>query len=290
MGKKYTLIQKRKWLEDYEKGYSESAIAARHHCDKRTLKLGLQEARHDIEARAARIEMLKNALLEHQEKLKNKLELISSSMTMLPRDTAILSWHHGKESIFDPPEAKTPDEPSLGGDIVYGLLMEHLKNEKLWRLLLAREQAYASHWQARIGLQRKVVTILESYTGLTMDDKPEGEQLCSYTAGDLFYRKTIDWAFEDRHIDWLNDIVARPDSGEVRYLGNILANASGKETECRDALIRAFKEMQGLTENIRLVNTNRTLEEATAKARHAIEEILVLGVILGRCRICKRLD
>src|SRR3989304_7712794 len=85
MVKKYSIINKRQWLEEFEKGYSESYIASKYHCDLRTLKKGLEEARHELESRAARIEVLKTALLDHQEQLKKKLREIASSLSLPPQ-------------------------------------------------------------------------------------------------------------------------------------------------------------------------------------------------------------
>ena len=76
MARKYSIVNKRQWLEDFEKGYSEAYIASKYHCDLRTLKNGLEDARHEREARAAVVEVLKNALMDHQEQLKKKLREI----------------------------------------------------------------------------------------------------------------------------------------------------------------------------------------------------------------------
>lgn len=292
MAKKYSIINKRQWLEEFEKGYSESYIASKYHCDLRTLKKGLEEARHELESRAARIEVLKTALLDHQEQLKKKLREISSLLSIPPQDWTILGWYGAGESVFKQDGPESGGEPLLQEDMIYGLLEEHLKQDVLWKVLAAWKKAYASNRDARMILQRKVVSILEETTGLKLKYKPGNnlEFLYSYIAGDLFYKKTLKWAFGDRKSDWLDDIVTDKDAGEVRYQGTVLAQAPGKEKECRDALSKSFKDMQVLSENIRVVNTYMTLEEASAKANRAIEEILILGVVTGRCHVCKRLS
>jgi hypothetical protein len=290
MVKKYSIVNKRQWLEEFEKGYSESQIASKNHCDVRTLKKGVEEAQHEREARSARIELLKNALLEHQEKLKNKLKEISSLITLPPTDWAVLEWYRNRHSILKEGDSENRNEPLIQEDLIYELLKEHLKHDVLWKTLTAWKQAYSTQRDTRIELQRKIVAILESATGLPMADKSgnQGPFLYSYVAGGLFYRKTLRWAFgTDKTTNWLNDIVV--EDGEVRFQGSVIAVAPGKEKECREALVESFKEMQDLPESIRVVNTYKSIEEAVARAGRAIEEVLILGMVTGRCRVCRKL-
>ena len=292
MVKKYSIVNKRQWLEEFEKGYSESYIASKYHCDLRTLKKGLEEARHELESRAARIEVLKTALLDHQEQLKKKLREIASSLSLPPQDWTVLGWYRGGKSVFEQDGSESGGELLLKEDMIYGLLKEHLKQDVIWKLLAAWEKAYASHRYARIILQKKIACILENTTGLKLNEKPnnELEYLFSCTAGDVFYKKTLKWAFGDKKSEWLDNIKINQDAGEVRYQGTVLAKAPGKEKECGEALVKSFKDMQDLWENIVVVNTFNALEEVSDKASRAVEEILILGVVTGRCHVCKRIS
>ena len=74
MPKKFSITDKRKWLEDYENGKSEASIASDSRCDPRTIRRGIEEARRGRDAQAARIDLLKQAVLKHQKRLTNKLE------------------------------------------------------------------------------------------------------------------------------------------------------------------------------------------------------------------------
>jgi hypothetical protein len=289
MVKKYSIVNKRLWLEEFEKGYSESQIASKNHCDVRTLKKGIEEAQHEREARSARIEILKNALLEHQEKLKDKLKEIYSLIILPPTDWAVLEWYRNRDSILKESDSDR-NEPFIREDLIYELLKEHLKQDVLWKTLTAWKQAYSSHRNARIELQRRIISILESTTGLPMVDKPGNQSsfLYSYIAGDLFYRKTLRCAFgSDETTDWLNDIVV--EDGEVRLGGSVISVAPGKEKECQEALVESFRGMQTLPESNRVVNTFKLLEEAVVRAGSAIEDVLILGMVTGRCRVCHKL-
>ena len=98
------------------------------------------------------------------------------------------------------------------------------------------------------------------------------------------------WAFGDKDTNWLDNIVANKETGEVIYQGTVLAETPGNEEKCREALVKSFEDMQDLLENTKVVNTYRALEEASLKASHTIEEILILGIVTGRCHVCKRIS
>jgi len=77
MPKKFSVTDKNKWLEDYENGKSESSIANDSSCDLRTVKRGIEEARRQRDAVAARVDLLKQAVLKHQERLMKKLNALN---------------------------------------------------------------------------------------------------------------------------------------------------------------------------------------------------------------------
>ena len=303
MPKKFSIADKHRWLEKYERGKSESSIANESKCDMRTIRRGIEEARRERDAQAARIDLLKQAVLKHQQSLLDKLGEILSALTVPTEDWAVLSWHGNGESILGENDLDTED--SLGDevsedlkdsnvhvDMVEGMLRQHLRTDKLWKILARREQIYASHRLARIALQRKVVNLLEEETGYKLEaggDVPP-PFLCSYTTGDLFYRMTLRRAFGDyKNNAWQDEIVADTRAGCIKFHNSILAGVPGKADECRKKLLDAFRKMQMLPEVIRIVNTYRELEESTLRAKQAIEEIRLLGLVPGQCKICRRL-
>ena len=303
MPKKFSLSDKNKWLEEHEDGKSESFIANESKCDMRTIRKGIEEARRQRDAQAARIDLLKQAVLKHQQSLLDKLGEILSALTVPHHDWAVLSWHGSGESILSKSDLDTEDaledkvskdfkDSDAQADMVEGMLRQHLRNDKLWKILARREKAYASHRLDRIALQRKVVSLLEEETGYKLETGSDvlPPFLYSYTTGDLFYRMTLRPAFGDYKNDaWQDEIVADTSTGCVKYRNLILAEVPGKADECRKKLLDAFRKMQILPEVTRIVNTYRELEESTLRAKQAIEEIRLLGIVLGQCRICRRL-
>jgi len=303
MPKKFSIADKRKWLEEYESGKSEVYIARESRCDARTVKKGIEEARRKHDARIARTELLKDALSKHQESLLDRLKSILSTLILPPRDWVPLPWYRNGDHIFSEGDlamakaqshevAKTTTGADDQADIVQDMLKEHLRNDKLWKILAQREKAYASHQLGRIALQIKVVGLLQDETGYKMVDRNDASPpfLYSYTTGDLFFKMILRRAFGGHYtVDWQGDIVADTAAGYVRYQNQILAEVLGKEKECKQKLLGAFGKMQLLPEVIGVVDTFKELGKATIRARQAVEEVLLLGLVSGQCKVCQRL-
>jgi hypothetical protein len=304
MPKKFSIAAKKEWLERYESGKSEVSIAKESKCDARTVKKGIEEARRERDAQIARTELFKNALLNHQERLLDKLKEILANLKVPPKDWAPLSWYRNGESIFSEDNRSMargqshevyPTVTDAGDqfDMVEDMLKQHLRNDKLWKILARHEKAYASHRLERIALQRKVVALLQKETGYKLEEGNDVRPpfLYSYTTGDLFFKMTLRYTFGyNAPDDWQGKIVVDTSGGHVRYHpGTILAEVPGKEKECRQKLLDAFGKMQDLPELATVVNTFRELEAATLRARQAMEEVLVLGLVPGQCKVCRRL-
>jgi len=303
MPKKFSIANQKRWLEDYENGKPEASIASDSRCDLRTVRRGIEEARHQRDAQVARIDLLKQALLKHQESLLRKLGEILSTLTMPPQDLTVLSWDESGQSILRKSDLDLEDlvddeasddlkKSDSQADMVEGMLRQHLRGDKLWKALARRERAYSLHRLARIALQNQVITLLEEETGYKLEARGDVPPpfLHSYTAGDLFYRRTLVDAFGDsKNNGWQDDIIADTGTNCVKYRNSILAETPGTANECRENLLKAFRKMEMLPEAIRVVNTYEELEESTFKAKQAVEEIRLLGLVPGVCKTCRRL-
>jgi hypothetical protein len=303
MPKKFSVTDKNKWLEDYENGKSESSIANDSSCDLRTVKRGIEEARRQRDAAAARVDLLKQAVLKHQERLMKKLNDILSTLKMPPHDWAVFSWDENGQSILRETDLDMEDSVEDGAsddlkksdvqaDMIDRMLRQHLRGENLWKILGRRDKAYSSHRLARITLQYKLVNLLEEETGYKLEARGDVTPpfLYSYTTGDLFYRMTLRCAFGYQKNDaWQDAIVVDPSGNSVKYHNSILAEVPGKADRCRKNLLEAFQKMQLLADVTRIVNTYGELEEWTFKASQAVEEIRLLDLVPGVCKICRRL-
>ena len=296
MPKKFSENDKRKWLELYENGKSEKWIARELvKCDLRTVRRGIEEARRKQDVVIARRELVKDALRKHQDSLLEELDKILSALSLPTEDYVVLPWQRGGDSILTESETDVSalaTVPRSEGGAVRQLLKEHLRNDRLWKVLAQWEKMYAAHLTARTILQRKTVTVIQDKTGCKLVDRNDvpGPFLYSYTTGDLFFRVTLRHAFGvQKDINLESEIAANTASGDVRYHSLVLAEAPGNEEKIRLNLIKAFRKLKRSSEAVSVVDTYKTLEEAVIRVRQVVEQIKLLGLIPGQCEICRRL-
>ena len=304
MPKKVSIIDKRNWLEKYEGGKSEAAIASESKRDIRTIKNGIEEARREVDIRLARAELLKEALRKHQDSLEGELRKILKDLEIPHSDFAPLSWYRGNDSIFVTNEftaqksesarfAKVVRKPAHEATTVLDLLRQHLKNDRLWKWLADWDKLLISDLADRKALQRKAVAILENKTGYKMLDNSDVAVppfLFSYTAGHLLYKSALDSAFGTlRNDNMEDDMIADTQRGTVTYHNSILAEAPDHEEVTRSNILAAYRELLSSYELMNVINTFGILKESVTRVRQAMEEILLLGFIPGQCNICKRL-
>jgi len=304
MPKRFSEMDKREWLDLYETGKSEKWIAREHaRCDPRTVKRGIDEAHRRRDANMARVELVKDALRTHHDDLLGELQHMLSSLTMPPVDFTVLSWHHDSDSIFAVDDKTkemnrkeqaitVTEKVNIDRSTKRGLLKEHLKNDRLWKILAQRERDYDENSQARVALQRKIVNIVEKQTGYKFDDrnKLSTNFIYSYTTGGLFFKSILQKAFGVRlTINLEKDIYADVSRGTVQYHGSTLAEVAGNEEGCKKNLLVALRKLQHSKEISQVVETNKALAESNEKAKQAVELLLLLNFVPGQCQICRRL-
>ena len=291
MPKKISLMEKRGWLDSYESGKSIGSIATKARRDVRTIKKGIDDARRETDARSARAELLKEALHKHQSSLLRMLDEILAFVVLPAGDSIVLSW---ELSVLKTSPAAAAN-PAAGIELrpAWSLLQEHLKRDPLWRMFADWQKAYAAHWEAKIAFQRKTVALLEEKTGYKVVDAGDASSppfIYIYTAAPLLFEVAIRRVIGmSERTDPLDRIAADPANGEVRYGGSVLANVPGKEEECKRNLLAALRELQKSSEAVRVASTYKAAYEQMMKTRKAAEEISLLGLVPGQCRICRRL-
>lgn len=296
MPRKFDDAKKKEWLELYEQGKTEKWIANRAGCDVRTVKKAINDARLKRDVVIARIELVKDALRKHQEGLLGELDQIMDSLVIPQRDFAVFSWPREIDSIFN--EADEQIKLESGGDsTMRRLLKEHLRQDKLWRMLAEWEKASVSHLAARIVFQRRTVTLLQERTGYKLTDGGgDPPFVLSYTTGPLLYKAAIDIAFaapEEREgiiRNMESAISVNTSNGDVSFENRlILAVVPGAEERTKQHLLDALKGLAELHEVEAVVKTCQALEQITTKTRQVVEGIKLLGLVPGQCEICHRL-
>jgi hypothetical protein len=298
MPKKFDDAKKKEWLELYDEGKSEKWIAGQAGCDIRTVKKAINDARLKRDVVIARIELVKDALRKHQDGLLGELDQIMASLVIPQRDFAVLSWPREIDYIFN--EYDKQMKLKNGEDsTMRRLLKEHLKNDKLWRVLAQWEKASANHLAARVAFQRREVTLLQEKTGYKLTDGGGTPPFVyTHTTGPLFFKAAIDIAFstpeekarESAIRNMETAISVNTSNGDVSFENHsILAVAPGSEERIKENLLDAFRILADSSEVKAVVETCQVLEQITPKTRQVVEGIRLLGLVPGQCEICRRL-
>lgn len=249
----------------------------------------------------ARADLIKEALRSHNESL---LELLRGILLVvqLPRSDLRIPWKHkessgsiriegGRAQYESWPEIKVTNiTMDVEDKTEWGLLKEHLKTDRLWQLLSQWEKVFAAHLEARMRMKLKLANLLQSKTKYQIVDKPiEGHFLYSESVDFLFQEEIQQLLKPASASNLVENIVAVPDLGSISDAGLTLARAPGSEEECRQHILDMLDELRVSTEARSVINTYNVAKDLTAKARQAAEEILMLRLVPGHCRICRRL-
>jgi hypothetical protein len=89
--------------------------------------------------------------------------------------------------------------------------------------------------------------------------------------------------------DLCMEIKIDAENGDVTYRGNILVKLLGNGELYRKQLCEAYSKLQNAPELIRVSSTQKILNTAASNLLQAINEILLLGIVNGKCRVCRRL-
>ena len=303
MPKKFKIEQKRKWLYyREEEGQSDKWIANRYKCDVRTVVKGIDEALAEREAKAARIELLKDKIGDHQKELLAVLDNIVSMLELPSYNLEIRKERDGRVAPIPLPGALVkPDEQNEliliiheEDSLKWALLKEHLKGDKLWSMINKWRGPFLEHIKARVGLKDAEQKLIEEETRLklTLNTGNIPKSGCLFPAAvQVFYEIAIRQALGVEDETNLEErLVATPD-GYVRNgpNGTEYAYAPGSQDECREKILAALNKLQNSQEKGRLISSNAAVGKITKQTRKVAEEISLMRWLPGRCRVCKRM-
>lgn len=300
MPRKIPILEMTKWLESYEQGRSEAKIAKRAKRDVWTVKRGIEQARRQREVLHSRAELLKEALENHQRELLSVVTDVQSTIGVPAPDLELteaqdkqclpvrLSGIAAKYETREGWAVALEAEKKTTGKLV----QEHLRSDPLWRDRAAWQKTLEAHLSARTLLMRRAAELLWAKTGYGFGEESSSPPFLIYeTAVRLLYQAALHIALGISSVPDMEDRIGSDyATGEVRAgKGTLLANAPGKEEECRTNILVAWNELQMSREVGVARETYRELVQATAKTRKVAEEITLLNLVPGHCRVCKRL-
>ena len=306
MPKAIPLSEIRRWLREYESGKSEASISKKTGHDVRTIKKGIERARREHDAHAAREGLLKDAIRQHHNAL---LDLVREVLSVVdaPLSTGLAApWKHLGETItikmgtavakmsvgkLGIPEPDTM-ELSFETKPEWGVLREHLSRDSLYKGFNLWKREISHHIVAKIALQRKVAERLANTTGYQLVGKPVSEPFVyANTTIPLIFQNAVGLALG---IPEAKNLKARltndTATGEVVFEGrDILGRALGAEEKLLTDIIAVVAQLQESQELQKVVATYENVDAAARKVKRAAEDIRMLGIVPGQCRICRRL-
>ncbi|MFC1902293.1 hypothetical protein ACFLX3_05145 [Chloroflexota bacterium] len=287
MSKKISIQEKKKWLDMFEQGLTEVQIARKTGRDSRTIVKGIEEASKEKRLASTEAEMLRNALFKHQDQLTGLLKNIVEMLVLPPYD---LKLREESEGILAPipltgallkqiSKEQLILEIHNEDKLEWELLKEHLKQDKLWEDIKQWRDAMLDHiWvrcQFKLAIQSEVAKNVDPISTNKKD------------------KKQLETAKRDL-VDLFFDVVTQRILGirnETDMEKAIDFKMSGFEDKgvSRQKLVAIFDLLPGTKEAYKLKSTFIALAGITKLAKKQADEIMLLNMITGKCRVCRRL-
>jgi hypothetical protein len=300
MPKKYSKSKKEEWLAELAQGKTTKQVAKNHKIDERTIKRAANELYSRRAAQEAMAQLYQEALRGHMNRLNSALDTIIDELRMPDPYVTELAWNVIASSRLSSQEVREVgregrenqrDEDAFSEN---ALLAEHLKNSKAWRALNDWRRTQRKHRNACGTLQIRALELLE-ITGLKAREEQDviaQPLLHGENSGDLLCKTAVKSLAEGTDIPQVtSDIMADDYRGSVLHNGTALAEGiedATKLSACRDNIIKALGNLKDTPENRQVVGLFQQLERILPRARNELRAIRVLGVLPGRCRICRQ--
>lgn len=293
--------ERRRWLERYEAGQgSIPQLAKETGRNIRTIKKQLQLAMEEREKALARTELYRKGLIEHNDTLLRVLRQVRDSLR-IPLDerlSPLATWGRSPgfsyESLsiqFQEGEAQVSLVGREEDDMrLLELAREHLSGEKgLWRELDRWTEKVADYARSCYQLGKQMGERVAQETGLQpvpMVGTEEG-----------FHEGYITWlvrrALEKaRGTDRIRDgELLKTRGSQMDYGDTTIATSPSPEKleQAREVFLKLLEEMKHHREVMHILRVRKELEEALPGLKRQLGDILLLGVVPGRCSVCRKL-
>lgn len=292
--------ERRDILESYERGSSMPALAKSTGRNIRTIKSQLQMAGDEREMALARTAMYREALQQHNQGMIAALRLLKGSLG-IPNDefiTPIPRFPEAASTALAVMRIRFSDgEPELEplGDSdedarLLDLAREHLRREKgLWNGLDDWNQKVIEYAQACYGLG--------VFTGDAVVERSHFEFVSGNTGQDGIHQSFISWscrrgieiAMDELPID--DNALLKLAHSQVHYGGSTIASISkpDEQEEARDLFLGLIDELSKSQLTLQIVDLRKELEDILPGLTRFVGDVLLLGLIPGRCSVCQKL-
>ncbi len=299
MSKKISIKDKKEWLALFEAGKTEAQIARVLKRDPRTIARGIEEA-----IKARRItniddDMIRKAIFDHQAQLRDVLKEIASILVMPPYN---LELREEKDStLADIPISgglvKTISEDQMILEIAvekkleWELLQEHLKQDKIWDYLKQWRSGLLEYVMAEWQFKKTIKKLLEN-EGLELKQRLADEETAYFLPllVELFHKVAVNKVLNIPDETNLEEGIVTGDDDFIRHGqgGPELAHSKNSAGR-RDKIVSIFTSLPQTSEASEVRHTYGELADITKKAKREIDELLLLNLVTGKCRVCRRL-
>lgn len=299
MSRKISISDKKRWLQLFESGKTEVQIARKESHDPRTIARGIEEAVRDRRLVKIEDDIVHKALLGHQEQLRDILKEIASILVV---PTANLELHEVKQDKLAPVQLsgclvkETPVDQMVleihaEQRLEWELLQEHTTHDKIWYYLKQWRSAVLDFVMAEWRFKKSIKTLLENIDLEPKERLTKGKTdyylpICIELFNEVAVRKIMnipDGAnLEKNLIDGDDGLIRRgPGGTELAYSKDAKA--------CREKMVSVFLSLPQTPEASEIRCTYEGLTDITKTARREVDELLLLNMVAGRCRVCRRL-
>ena len=275
----------RKWLKIYDDGIPVDVIAKKYHRDVRTIKRCIEETKRDRLAESVRGNIMMEAARGHQEAL---LGVVNDFVGELAAETS-------------KPEIPAEDTDGLSQIVLraesspyWGLLKQHLPRDPLWDLIIRWKKANAD-FDDSCAAVRKITSdlLLKECRCKIIDANTDTDAKPPFLfsrAVELIYTEALTRAIEDKpRINIADSLKADRKSGQVVSGGTIMAVAPGREEEFAGYIRKVLAKVSDSDQTTKVSYKYDALKQVNEKARAAAQDIMLLGMVPGLCRICRKL-
>jgi hypothetical protein len=184
MPKKIPMSEKRVWLNDFDEGKPVAEIARKRKHALKVIKRGIEEARAERDGAAARAEIVKEALINHQRQLLGVVDRLLRATEIPPADLELRYEKSGalapiplssSRIIYTPEEGLTV-ELSDENTPLWRLLKEHLARDRIWSAIRNWRRALISHFMSRFDLELAIKMLIKSKTGCRVSAASPGDK------------------------------------------------------------------------------------------------------------------
>jgi len=295
---KYDQAIKEQWYKQYyEKKMTANAIADKYDCDARTVRTGIDEVRMKMNANAAEVDLIKDAMTKHQMDLIDTIEHMKLAAKMREIIEAPVKWVD-KDDFGETistrlaeldKENMDPIDEMLGNKYrgKLDLLSQHIRGEPLWRSFLAWKKADYKMERAQLELQALLVTLLLRNFKLESSFAGNPYVLTKYICP-RYYNTAVAMALGKPHQEIKKDWIVA-DNGSILLLkeAEIAIVPQRDESLYVDLLYLVWENLNSSQELATLAASYHQLVKTSTTLEKQADGLMLSHYVPGRCRACK---